>query len=299
MTRLAAHLSQSGCDGLFVASSTGEAIFLDEQDRRILTVAAREGVTEGTTIYVGVSALGIRQTVRYAKNAAADGADVAVVMAPFFLKVSQRELKAYLRTIADEVPIPVALYHHPRIPTPVEIETVVELAAHPNVVAIKDTSGTVERATTLLRATAGMKISVLQGSEGVLNESLAAGAHGAVAALACMAPEWFAGLYATHRKKDLEMANEFASRIRRLCGVFEFPEMGESIAAFAHAIKLGARKRGWLERVEGMLTGYKPATDFEKRVVNHFDGVGLPRLEGMNARRDSSHLGPGDHHAIA
>ena len=114
MKRLAAFLTEHGCDGLFVAGSTGELPLLDEDDRRAIIAAACEGVGETATIYAGVSGTGLKQTLRYAKNAAADGAQVAVVMAPFFIKVRQSELLHYFKSLADESPIPVALYHHPR-----------------------------------------------------------------------------------------------------------------------------------------------------------------------------------------
>src|SRR5690606_7499791 len=112
----------------FVAASTGELVLLDEDQRRTITSAAREGVASRSLVYAGVSGHGLKQTLRYARNAAADGADVAVAMAPFFLRFSQPETLAYLRAIADASPIPVALYHHPRMPTPLDVDTVARAA---------------------------------------------------------------------------------------------------------------------------------------------------------------------------
>src|SRR5262245_23493490 len=106
LTKLCRALVGHGCDGLFVAASTGESVLLDEDDRRVLTVAAREAVPRNAVLYVGVAGLGSKQTIRYARNAAADGADVAVAMAPFFMKLSQHEVAAYFLEIAEASPIP-------------------------------------------------------------------------------------------------------------------------------------------------------------------------------------------------
>jgi dihydrodipicolinate synthase/N-acetylneuraminate lyase len=73
-SRLAGELTTRGCDGIFAVSSTGESPFIDECDRRTLIAAARDGCAAGATLYAGISATGAKQAIRYARNAAADGA---------------------------------------------------------------------------------------------------------------------------------------------------------------------------------------------------------------------------------
>ncbi|MCC6125746.1 MAG: dihydrodipicolinate synthase family protein, partial [Pirellulales bacterium] len=114
MRRLCRILADCGCHGVFAIGSTGEMPFLDEDDRRALTVAAREGLGTDAALYVGATGLGLKQTIRYAKNAAADGADVAEIMAPMIFQFGQAELAAYTRAVADACPIPLAIYHHKR-----------------------------------------------------------------------------------------------------------------------------------------------------------------------------------------
>jgi dihydrodipicolinate synthase/N-acetylneuraminate lyase len=288
-----------GCDGLFIAASTGESVFLDEDDRRLLFVAARNAVPDTTTIYAGVSGFGRKQSVRYAENAARDGADVAVVMAPYFLKVSQREVSEYLLTIADASPIPVALYHHPRMTTPIGIETVARLAEHSNIVAIKDTSPNIERAAALIRAAGSADISIMQGNESLALGSLQLGAHGMVTALAGVVPEWHAALLDAVRRGDSKAANEHSERIVQLWQMFRFEDVGHSISAFACAIKLALRRRGWLERMDGMLEGFAPDDAFEQLIQEHLNRVGVPLSGGQVLRVDPPHVSGGDQGAVA
>src|SRR5262245_19547526 len=81
-TRYASALAAHGCDGIFVISSTGGMPFMDEEDRVALIAAARTGVPKDKTLYAGISGMGLKQTLRYARQARENGADAAVVMAP-------------------------------------------------------------------------------------------------------------------------------------------------------------------------------------------------------------------------
>jgi len=137
MTNLARILVGEGCHGLFVLGSTGELPFLDEDQRCEMVIAAREGAGEKAKIYAGISGTGIKQVIGYANNAARDGADVAIAMAPFFLKLDQAGLYEYITEIADKSSIPIGIYNHLRMPSVFDIETILRLAQHPNIVAMK------------------------------------------------------------------------------------------------------------------------------------------------------------------
>jgi 4-hydroxy-tetrahydrodipicolinate synthase len=299
LSRLCRILVAEGCDGLFVAASTGESAFLDEDDRRALFTAARDAVPDTTTIYAGISGLGRKQSIRYAENAAQDGANVAVAMTPFFLKISQKELTEYLLSIADASPIPVAIYHHPRMTTPINPETVARVAEHPNIVAIKDTSPNLERAEALIRATTSSDISVLQGNESLAYTSLQLGAHGMVTALAGVVPEWHAALFDAVHARDFERANRYHEQIVQLWQMFRFAEVSESISAFTGAIKLALRRRGWLDGLDGMLEGFVPDDAFERLIMEHLDRAGVPAAAGRGSRIDPPHRCGGNQGAVA
>jgi dihydrodipicolinate synthase/N-acetylneuraminate lyase len=289
MSHLARTLSAQGCSGLFVAASTGESALLDEDDRRALTIAARESVDSRTLIYAGVSGMGLKQTIRYANHAAADGADVAVIMAPLFFKVSQKELVNYLLAIAEASKIPIALYHHPRMATPLGVAAVAQVAMHANVVAIKDTSHSIERFRALVEATAGKPIALMQGNECLLLDSLQLGTAGMVTALAGVVPEWHIRLLEAVRTGDEPTANHWFGRIYELWKMFGFEQVSASISKFSLALKLALQRRGWLKELHCMLSGDSPDSSFEQIIQSHLVVSGVPAHEAKETRVDLPH----------
>src|SRR5690606_18309365 len=117
-------------------------------------------------------------------SAAAEGADVAVVMSPHFLRYDQQEIAGFFTAIADQSSLPLALYHHPRRTNSLEVETIARLASHPNIVALKDTSGTSARLKQLMSYLQGQDLAVFEGSEPLSLEALQLGVSGMVTAVA-------------------------------------------------------------------------------------------------------------------
>ncbi len=269
MQRLCRILADRGCHGIFVVGSTGEMPFLDEDDRRSLTVAARQGLGADATLYVGVSGLGLKQTIRYAKNAAEDGADVAVVMAPMVFKFSQVELAAYTLASADASPIPLAIYHHMRMATPYELETIAELARHPNIVALKDTSNDLTRLGRLIDATAGTDLAILQGCENLFLDSVKIGAAGCVSALANIVPEWHVNLYRAQHAGNLTEAEIYQRHLTALSQIFRHALSAPSFSYFTYALKRILQHRGWLKHTAGLMPGFVPSAEFEDVVLDY------------------------------
>ena len=268
MTTLARTLVKAGCHGLFAIGSTGELPFLDEDQRREIVAAARKGADKETILYAGVSGTGVKQVIRYAANAAQDGADVAIAMAPFFLKTDQEGLYAYISEIADSSPIPVGIYNHLRMPSIFETETILRLAQHPNMVAIKDSSAVAERGIELATALKDKPLALFQGREPFILETIAAGAAGCVTALANIAPEWHRSLYDAVQKDDIDTATELQDKILSLSRIFGLDEVKQSFAHFAYAIRCATQARGWLEHTCGMTPGFKPTKEFRQAVLS-------------------------------
>lgn len=290
MERLAGKLAQNGCDGVFIIGSTGEQPLLDDRERRALTEAARQGLGEDCTLYVGVSGAGPRQTLRYAQAAAADGADVVVVMAPSTFSFSQEELYAYVAGLADAGPLPVAIYHHLRMQTAFGVEITARLMEHPNVVAMKDTSTDMERFAELLPVAVATKTALMQGSERLLLESFRHGAAGCVTALAGLAPRWHANLFRACREGDDQAAETEQQRIDRLWEIFRFDEMKTSFSYFARSLKLGLVAQGWISTAANTMPGFVPDAAFDEKVRRHLIEVGLLRngVPAPHARQHSA-----------
>ncbi len=276
MVRLSRILIEQGCHGLFVLGSTGELPLIDEDQRRELVAAARKGAGENALIYAGVSGCGAKQAIRYACNAEKDGADVAVIMDPFFLKISQEGLIEFIRQIADASPIPVGIYNHYRMPSTFEPETVIRLARHPNVVAIKDTGSDLDRTIDLLHNLHGSPISFFQGRGPFLYESFAAGADGCVSALANIAPETHRRLYDAIGKGDIDEALNCQKKIDSLARIFQLDETKTSFAGFGYSIRNIAKSRGWLDRTCGMMPGFKGSDAYNQKLLDIASETGLP-----------------------
>ncbi len=152
--------SRTPCAGMVVLGSTGEAVMLgDEETRDVLRHAASAAALD-KVLLAGVARESLSETLRLAEYAAAKQYDAVLVRNPNYytpsygLTSGALPLLTYYRAIADRSPLPVILYSIPRF-TNVEIpvEVVAELAQHPNIIGIKDSSGSLERIQSLLAAT--------------------------------------------------------------------------------------------------------------------------------------------------
>lgn len=245
--RLLRSLDQDGVHEYFLAGSTGESPLIDEPERLALVASAR-AAAPGARLYVGISGAGHRQAARLSRLAAQEGADVAVLMSPYFIALSQDQLADYCIRVADESPLPVALYHHLRMPTPFLVPTVARLAAHPNIIGIKDTSGgDHDRCAEIKAATEGRPFFFYQGVEKLTLSSLAAGARGCVLAQACIAPRLFRALLDAWQAGDHARAESLQGRVTALWSLFLKPEVRQSFFHFLLTLKRPLVQRGLVD----------------------------------------------------
>ena len=154
------HYSRTPCAGIVVLGSTGEAIMLsDDESHDVLRHAVSAAAPE-KVLLAGVGRESLRETLRLAEYAAEHRYDAVLVRTPHYytpyygLTAGAPGLLTYYRALADRSPLPVVLYSIPKFThTELPIETVAELAQHPNIIAIKDSSGSLERLAALVAAT--------------------------------------------------------------------------------------------------------------------------------------------------
>ncbi|MEO6965782.1 MAG: dihydrodipicolinate synthase family protein [Acidobacteriaceae bacterium] len=153
--------SRTQLSGMVVLGSTGEAVMLaPEEQREVLATAIAAGSQEKVMI-AGVGQESLQQTLLMAEGAAALGYDAVLVRTPHFYRRQLLrtdgppiEMLTYYRMIADESPLPVVLYSVPAFTQyDLPVEVVAELAQHPNIIGIKDSSGAPERVAALVQAT--------------------------------------------------------------------------------------------------------------------------------------------------
>ncbi|MBS2965316.1 4-hydroxy-tetrahydrodipicolinate synthase [Actinocrinis puniceicyclus] len=141
-TALAAYLIDAGNDGLVLNGTTGEAPTTTDAEKVALIRAVRDAVGERAHIIAGVGTNDTRHSVEQAKSAQKAGAHGLLAVTPYYSRPPREGVYRHFTAIADATDLPVMLYDIPvRTGTPIETETLVRLAEHDRIVAVKDAKG--------------------------------------------------------------------------------------------------------------------------------------------------------------
>ncbi len=178
--------SRTPVAGIVVLGSTGEAILLSDQERRDVLKVARAAAAPNKVLIAGTGIESAIETLRLTEYAAELGYDIAMVRTPHYYKKQMQtaNILAFYRTVADRSPLPVIIYNFPQATGyDIPAEVVIELAGHPNLIGIKESSGDVEKVRKMVEGTRHIKRSatVTETFDAVTPRMLAAAASGASA----------------------------------------------------------------------------------------------------------------------
>jgi 4-hydroxy-2-oxoglutarate aldolase len=151
-----ARYSRSLLAGMVVLGSTGEAVALNDAETRDVLRASVEASAPEKVLIAGVGRESVHSTLELAEFAASLNYDAVVVRPPSYYgsQISPAAVLHYFRSVADRSPLPVVLYHIPKfVSVEIPVEIIAELAQHPNIIGIKDSSGDVERIRKTVAAT--------------------------------------------------------------------------------------------------------------------------------------------------
>jgi len=202
--------------GYAVCGSTGESVFLTAEEKMKMWEWVAEYADSTKILIAGTGMEGVRETVCLTNRAADLGYQVAMVRTPHYYKnlINRPEAQSlYFRAVADQAKIPVMIYNWPQA-TGVDVmpEAVAMLSEHPNIIAIKESSGSLEKVMQMIRdVKAGFQ--VLTGSAPTLAPSLAVGCVGAVLAFANAAPYATISIWEAHRTRESAAALDWQNRI--------------------------------------------------------------------------------------
>ena len=173
--------SRTPIAGMVVLGSTGEAVMLSDDERREVLRVTAEVASPEKVLIAGTGAESVIETLRLTELAATINYDVALVRTPHFYRPQMKPevLLAFYRTVADRSPLPVLLYTVPPFTAyDLPLEVITELAQHPNIIGIKESSGNVEKVAAIVKATRHIKrtATVTEIQEAVTARMLAAGA---------------------------------------------------------------------------------------------------------------------------
>ncbi|WP_406161405.1 4-hydroxy-tetrahydrodipicolinate synthase [Streptomyces sp. NBC_01005] len=184
--RHAAALVADGCDGLVLSGTTGESPTTTDAEKTALLRAVRAAVGDGVPIVAGVGSADTRHTVDLARQAEQAGADGLLVVTPYYSRPPQAAVEAHFVRVADATGLPVMLYDIPgRTGTRIEPETLLRLAEHPRIVAVKDCAYDLLGSTEVIGATS---LAYYSGCEELNLPLYAVGAAGCVSTVANVAP---------------------------------------------------------------------------------------------------------------
>ena len=201
---LATHLVDHGHDGLVVSGTTGESPTTDDGEQLELLAAVVEAVGDRATVVAGVGTFDTAHSIGRARAAAGLGADALLVVTPYYSKPPQAGLAAHFTAVADATDLPVMLYDIPgRTGVPIQTETLVRVAAHPRIVAVKDAKGDLYEGSWVMART---DLAYYSGDDSLNLAWLAHGAVGVVSVVGHVAGRQYATMVEAVLEGDLATA---------------------------------------------------------------------------------------------
>jgi 4-hydroxy-tetrahydrodipicolinate synthase len=254
---------EGGVSGLVPCGSNGEAPYLSRQERIKVIEAVLDEVNGKVPVIAGTGSMSTRETVTFSKDAADLGADAALVVTPFYFKLSDKEIHEHYRAVSGAVDVPIVVYNVPKF-TGVSLEpTQIEKLARENerIVGIKDSGGNVGTITEIVRLV-GDRISVMAGTADVVLSALLAGGRGAVLAVANVFPALCSQLHKAFKNRRYEEASQLQKSISFANEVLV--KRFNQIAAIKEAMRL-----------QGLASGYP------RKPVLPLDDAGTKALESL------------------
>lgn len=203
---LANYLVDNGADGLVVTGTTGETSTLTDDENIKVFELVVEAVGGRAKVLAGTGMNDTAHSAHLSQRAEAAGVDGLLLVTPYYNKPNQAGIKAHFEHIASATDLPVMMYDIPgRSIMPIEPETIMSLAKHPNIVALKDAKSDYQSTTLVL---ANTDLAVYSGDDGLTLPLMAAGAVGVVSVSGHVAPRTFRELVDAANAGDFVTARE-------------------------------------------------------------------------------------------
>ncbi|MFK4296917.1 4-hydroxy-tetrahydrodipicolinate synthase [Arthrobacter sp. GAS37] len=203
---LAVKLVDDGCDGLVVTGTTGETSTLTDEENLGMFRAVKEAVGGRAAIIAGTGTNDTAHSVHLSQEAAKLGVDGLLIVTPYYNKPSQAGVRAHFEAIASATELPVMLYDIPgRSSIQITPETMIGLASHPNIVAVKDAKADFAAATRVMAET---DLLFYSGDDGLTLQWMAMGAVGLIGVTTHVVTRRFRELIEAINSNDLGTARK-------------------------------------------------------------------------------------------
>ncbi|KGB00532.1 dihydrodipicolinate synthetase family protein [Enterobacteriaceae bacterium ATCC 29904] len=250
-------------NGIFCGGTNGEFFVLTEEEKVAVTRTCVEEVAGRAPVVAHVGEISTRATIRLGKQVEALGVDAVSVITPWFVPLTQAELIAHYTTIADALNVPVFLYNIPaRTGNTIAPETARALAAHPNIIGIKDSAGSHESLSGFLKAVEDIDgFDVLNGPDSLIHQGFVEGCSACISGLANVAPNEINAIWVRFRAGDIagsRQAQESVTDLRtRLYSVAFSPAavkkalqvMGEEVGESRYAVAFDAQQTEQIRQI--------------------------------------------------
>ncbi|MDQ1628331.1 MAG: 4-hydroxy-tetrahydrodipicolinate synthase [Actinomycetota bacterium] len=209
--RLATHLVDRGNDGLVISGTTGESPTTSDSEKERLLRAVVDAVGDRARVVAGVGTNDTSHTIELARAAEKAGAHGLLVVTPYYNKPPQTALVRHFEMAADATGLPVMLYDIPgRTGTPIEFDSLMRLAAHDRVVAVKDAKGDVFEGSRVIHETG---LAYYSGDDALNLAWLTHGAVGVVSVVGHVAAREYADMVVAVEQGDLATALRLHRRL--------------------------------------------------------------------------------------
>ncbi|MFC1414170.1 4-hydroxy-tetrahydrodipicolinate synthase [Streptacidiphilus sp. N1-12] len=208
---LAVHLVDRGCDGIVVSGTTGEAPTTSDAEKDTLLRAVLEAVGDRAAVTAGVGSNDTRHTLELARAAERAGAHGLLAVTPYYSKPSQEGIRQHFTALADATPLPVMVYDIPgRTGTALSRDTLLRLAEHPRIAAVKDAAYHLLGSARLIADTG---LPYYSGADELNLPLFAVGAVGVVSTVANVAPAATRAVLDAHTSGDTAAATALNARL--------------------------------------------------------------------------------------
>jgi len=204
--KLAVHLVDNGNDGLVVNGTTGESPTTSDSEKVELVRVVVEAVGHRAHVLAGAGSNNTAHSVESARAAAKAGAQGLLIVTPYYNKPPQEGILAHFTTVADATELPVMVYDIPgRTGIPIHTQTLLRMAVHPRIVAVKDAKGDLFAASEVMSET---DLQWYSGDDALNLAHLAQGAVGIVSVVGHLASRQYAEMIGAVGQGNLARAIE-------------------------------------------------------------------------------------------
>jgi 4-hydroxy-tetrahydrodipicolinate synthase len=206
----------AGTDGIAPCGTTGESTTLSHEEHDRVIEITIDAVRKRVPVIAGTGSNSTAEALRLTRHAWEAGADGALIVCPYYNRPTQEGLYRHYRTIAEEVPIPIIIYNIPsRTGTNLLPETLAKLAKIPNIVGVKEASGSLKQMSDVIQL-CGTEFAVLSGDDIFTLALLAIGGKGVISVISNVVPQDMAAMVDAFAAGDMEKARSLHYRMSPL-----------------------------------------------------------------------------------